>query len=148
MDSGTELIPAEVGLPVLGLYVSNGTIGWTAAVLIGFIGSLMGATLFYFLGRYAGRPILVRYGKWLMIKEREIVQGERIVSKYGSMVCIVRPFLPGRSFGRLHSVRIVQLVFQTIRPRLEHWFVPGFVFLCLAGRKVWGGTGRVHAEGA
>lgn len=65
---GTELIPAEVGLPLLGLYVSNGTISWTAAVLIGFIGSLMGATLFYFLGRYAGRPILVRYGKWLMIK--------------------------------------------------------------------------------
>jgi membrane protein DedA with SNARE-associated domain len=55
---GTELIPAKVGSPLLGLYVSNGTVSWTIAVLVGFLGSLMGATVFFLLGRYAGRPIL------------------------------------------------------------------------------------------
>ncbi len=108
---GTELIPAEVGLPLLGLYVSNGTLGWTAAVLIGFVGSLMGATLFYFLGRYAGRPILVRYGKWLMIKEREIVQGETDRIKIRFLVSVIWPLFPCCAFRRLHSVRLVQPVF-------------------------------------
>ncbi len=91
---GTELIPAEVGLPLLGLYVSNGTISWTIAVLVGFLGSLMGATVFYLLGRYAGRPILVRYGKWLLIKEKEIEQGERIVGKYGTWSALFGRFFP------------------------------------------------------
>lgn len=91
---GTELIPAEVGLPLLGLYVSNGTISWTAAVLVGFLGSLMGATVFYLLGRYAGRPILIRYGKWLLIKEKEIEQGERIVAKYGTWSALFGRFFP------------------------------------------------------
>ncbi|HBF58409.1 DedA family protein [Exiguobacterium sp.] len=91
---GTELIPAEVGLPLLGLYVSNGTVSWTIAVLVGFLGSLMGATVFYLLGRYAGRPILVRYGKWLLIKEKEIEQGERIVGKYGTWSALFGRFFP------------------------------------------------------
>ncbi|MFB3226963.1 MULTISPECIES: DedA family protein [unclassified Exiguobacterium] len=91
---GTELIPAEVGLPLLGLYVSNGTVSWTIAVLVGFLGSLMGATVFYLLGRYAGRPILIRYGKWLLIKEKEIEQGERIVGKYGTWSALFGRFFP------------------------------------------------------
>ncbi len=91
---GTELIPAEVGLPLLGLYVSHGTVSWTLAVLVGFLGSLMGATVFYLLGRYAGRPILVRYGKWLLIKEKEIEQGERIVGKYGTWSALFGRFFP------------------------------------------------------
>jgi len=91
---GTELSPAEVGLPLLGLYVSNGTVSWTIAVLVGFLGSLMGATVFYLLGRYAGRPILVRYGKWLLIKEKEIEQGERIVGKYGTWSALFGRFFP------------------------------------------------------
>jgi membrane protein DedA with SNARE-associated domain len=91
---GTELIPAEVGSPLLGLYVSNGTVSWTIAVLVGFLGSLMGATVFYLLGRYAGRPILVRYGKWLLIKEKEIEQGERIVGKYGTWSALFGRFFP------------------------------------------------------
>jgi len=91
---GTELIPAEVGLPLLGLYVSNGTVSWTIAVLVGFLGSLMGATVFYLLGRYAGRPILVRYGKWLLIKEKEIEQGERIVGKNGTWSALFGRFFP------------------------------------------------------
>jgi len=91
---GTELIPAEVGLPLVGLYVSNGTVSWTIAVLVGFLGSLMGATVFYLLGRYAGRPILVRYGKWLLIKEKEIEQGERIVGKYGTWSALFGRFFP------------------------------------------------------
>ncbi|WP_313635700.1 DedA family protein, partial [Exiguobacterium sp.] len=84
----------EVGLPLLGLYVSNGTVSWTAAVLVGFLGSLMGATVFYLLGRYAGRPILIRYGKWLLIKEKEIEQGERIVGKYGTWSALFGRFFP------------------------------------------------------
>ncbi|WP_214861263.1 DedA family protein [Exiguobacterium sp. s161] len=91
---GTELIPAEVGLPLLGLYVSNGTVSWTVAVLVGFLGSLMGATVFYLLGRYAGRPILIRYGKWLLIKEKEIEKGERIVGKYGTWSALFGRFFP------------------------------------------------------
>ncbi|EZP58620.1 DedA family protein [Exiguobacterium sp. RIT341] len=91
---GTELIPAEVGLPLLGLYVSNGTVSWTIAVLVGFLGSLMGATVFYLLGRYAGRPILIRYGKWLLIKEKEIEQGERIVGRYGTWSALFGRFFP------------------------------------------------------
>ncbi|WP_373953437.1 DedA family protein [Exiguobacterium acetylicum] len=91
---GTELIPAEVGLPLLGLYVSNGTVSWTTAVLVGFLGSLMGATVFYLLGRYAGRPILIRYGKWLLIKEKEIEKGERIVGKYGTWSALFGRFFP------------------------------------------------------
>ena len=91
---GTELIPAEDGLPLLGLYVSNGTVSWTVAVLVGFLGSLMGATVFYLLGRYAGRPILIRYGKWLLIKEKEIEQGERIVAKYGTWSALFGRFFP------------------------------------------------------
>lgn len=91
---GTEIIPAEVALPLLGLYVSNGTLNWGVALLIGFAGSLLGATVFYLLGRYAGRPLLVKYGRWLLIKEREIDQGERIVGKYGTWSALFGRFLP------------------------------------------------------
>src|SRR6478736_2657392 len=71
--------------------------GWSAQIAIviaGAVGSWIGATLMYWVSRLAGRPFVMRYGKYFFISTEKIEGAERWASHYGAMGIFAARLLP------------------------------------------------------
>jgi membrane protein DedA with SNARE-associated domain len=69
-------------------------IGACAVVIAGTLGSWLGATAMYWAARWAGRPLFLRYGKWILITPEKIEGAERWADHYGSMGIFISRLLP------------------------------------------------------
>lgn len=92
-----EVIPSEVVLAYGGYLVSHnggGTMDYLIAVLCGTIGALLQQWILYAIGRYGGRPVVEKFGKFLHIKPKHIDKAEQWFEKYGSMIVFTGRFVP------------------------------------------------------
>lgn len=90
-----ETIPAEIVLPMAGYWVFQGDMNFLLAVLAGTFGGTLGPLTLYVLGRYGGRPMLLKYGKYFFIKEKHIDLSDQFFSRYGASVAFLGRFMPG-----------------------------------------------------
>ncbi len=81
-----EIIPSEIVLAYAGYLVFNGSISFIGAVVFGTIGGVIAQIFIYWLGRYGGRPILERYGKYIFIHKKQIDAAEDWFNRYGTGV--------------------------------------------------------------
>ncbi len=88
-------IPSEVILPLAGFLVSRGDLGIVQALLAATLGSLLGAYILYALGRWGGRPLVLRYGRILRIKEKDLDHAEGWFERYGGAVVFFARMVPG-----------------------------------------------------
>lgn len=89
-----EVIPSEIVLGYGGYLVSQGRITFPGAVVCGTIGAMLQQWLLYAMGRYGGRPFLLKYGKYFHLKQQHIELAERWVAKYGPVVVFTGRFVP------------------------------------------------------
>ena len=81
------------GITFLGLHLE----GWTAQigiVLAGTVGSWLGASVMYWVSRGAGRPFVIRYGKYFLISQEKIEGAERWAAHYGAIGIFASRLLP------------------------------------------------------
>jgi membrane protein DedA with SNARE-associated domain len=89
-----EVIPSEIVLAYGGYLISIGKISFIGAVIAGSIGGIIAQWFLYWIGRYGGRPILDKYGKYLLIRPAHIDVAQQWFSKYGSGVIFTARFIP------------------------------------------------------
>ena len=89
-----EIIPSEIVLSYGGYMISQGTIGWPLAVVAAVIGGLFSQLFLYWFARYGGRPLILKYGKYLLITEHHLDLAERWFVKYGQGVIFGARFIP------------------------------------------------------
>jgi membrane protein DedA with SNARE-associated domain len=89
-----EVIPSEIVLAYAGYLVQKGDINFVEAVIFGTIGGLIAQIFVYWVGRYGGRPFLRKYGKYLLIKEKQIDLSEAWFNRYGTGVIFTARFIP------------------------------------------------------
>ncbi|GLB61133.1 DedA family protein [Cytobacillus sp. NCCP-133] len=89
-----EVIPSEIVLSYGGFLVSTGTIHFAGALLAGIAGGTLAQLFLYWLGTYGGRPVLDRYGKYLLIKKSHLDASEKWFEKYGTGVIFTARFIP------------------------------------------------------
>lgn len=89
-----EIIPSEIVLGYGGYMVSKGTIGFIGAAAAGTIGGTIAQLFLYWLGYYGGRPMLEKYGKYLLINRRHIDVSEKWFNQYGPGVIFSARFIP------------------------------------------------------
>jgi len=89
-----EVIPSEIVLGYGGYMISQGTIGFAGAVIAGTIGGTIAQLFLYWLGYYGGRPVLEKYGKYLLINNHHIDLSEQWFKKYGPGVIFSARFIP------------------------------------------------------
>jgi membrane protein DedA with SNARE-associated domain len=89
-----EVIPSEIVLGYGGYMISEGTIGFAGAVIAGTIGGTIAQLFLYWLGFYGGRPVLEKYGKYLLINKHHIDVSEQWFKKYGPGVIFSARFIP------------------------------------------------------
>ncbi|MCA1321194.1 DedA family protein [Bacillus tianshenii] len=90
-----EFIPAEIVLPLVGYWVYEGDMNLAFAILAGSIGGVTGPLTLYALGRFGGRPLIEKYGKYFLIREKEMMAAERFFDQYGPGIAFLGRFIPG-----------------------------------------------------
>ena len=81
------------GLTFFGFHF-KGWSGQIGLVVAGTAGSWLGATVMYWASRWAGRPLVIRYGKYLFISPGKIEGAERWASHYGAFGVFASRLLP------------------------------------------------------
>ena len=96
MESSVIPLPSEIVIPPAAHLAYTGQLGLTlwGIVLAGTIGSWVGATAMYWAARLAGRPLFMRYGKYVMITPAKIEGAERWTAHYGAMGIFISRLLP------------------------------------------------------
>jgi membrane protein DedA with SNARE-associated domain len=88
-------IPSELILPLAGFYVGQGEMAFVLAVLAATIGSLAGALLLYAIARFGGRRVILRWGRWLRVKEKDLDRADDWFDAHGGWVVLFGRLVPG-----------------------------------------------------
>jgi membrane protein DedA with SNARE-associated domain len=95
LESTAFPLPSELVIPPAAyLAHSQGNMSVVGVVLAGTIGSWIGATLMYWLSRWAGRPFVIKYGRWFWISPEKVIKAERWSERFGSFGVFFSRMLP------------------------------------------------------
>ncbi|MBY0283650.1 MAG: DedA family protein [Sphingomonas sp.] len=99
IESACIPLPSEIIMPFAGYLVYKGQMNLFLAATAGAIGCNLGSIIAYEVGKRGGRPLLLRYGKWVLIGEGEIDAADRFFARFGNMAVLTGRLLPAiRSF--------------------------------------------------
>ena len=129
MESACIPIPSEVIMPFAGFLVAEGHFSLIGAAVAGAVGCTIGSIVAYAAGIWGGRPFLERWGRYVLIRRRDIAQADRWFDRWGlwavftsRLLPVVRTFisLPA-GISRVHFVPFVALTFLGSLPWC--WFL-------------------------
>ncbi|BCJ85888.1 DedA family protein [Effusibacillus dendaii] len=89
-----EVIPSEIVLAYGGYLISLGKITFLGALIAGTIGGVIAQLFLYWAGYYGGRPFLEKYGKYILIRKKQIDLSEQWFNRYGPGVIFTARFIP------------------------------------------------------
>jgi len=102
IESAAIPLPSEIILPFAGWVVSRGLIepltgsAWSywGAVAAGVLGNTLGSLLSYGVGRFGGRPLLERYGRYVLISAHDLQVADGWFARWGEATVLFSRMLP------------------------------------------------------
>lgn len=95
MESSVIPLPSEVVMPPAAhLAYTQGKMSLVGLVIAGTIGSWVGASCMYWVSRWAGRPLIFRYGKYFLISPAKVIGAEHWSERFGAMGIFISRLLP------------------------------------------------------
>jgi len=103
IESAMVPLPSELILPYAGFLVSDSSqlepltgAPWSfwVVVVVATVGNTLGSIVGYAIGAWGGRPFLMRWGRFLLIRPHEIEWAERFFVKYGPATAFFSRLLP------------------------------------------------------
>lgn len=94
IESCGILMPSEVIMPFSGFLVADGSMNFWLVALIGALGNLGGSLLAYWIGAKGGRPLIEKYGKYILISKHDLDIADRWFTKYGEWAAFFGRVLP------------------------------------------------------
>jgi len=94
---GVPVVPGELAMIAGAIFAGTGRAGLNVVVvgIVALVASVAGATIGYLIGRFAGRELVLRYGKYVGIKPHHLDRAEAIVDRYGGIVVVVARYIVG-----------------------------------------------------
>lgn len=94
LESACIPIPSEIIMPFSGYLVFLGKFSLWQVIIWGTMGNLVGSVIAYFVGIYGGRPLIEKYGKYVLISSHDLNQAEIWFKKYGNISVLFSRMLP------------------------------------------------------
>jgi membrane protein DedA with SNARE-associated domain len=91
-------VPEEIVLLVAGYLAWRGALAIPAVILVGILSAVAGDNIGYWLGRTGGRPLLHRYGRYILIPPRQVHRAEQFFASHGRRAVFFGRFLAGIRF--------------------------------------------------
>lgn len=95
LESACVPIPSEFVMPFAGyLAFSEHTFDLVGLTIAGTVGNLIGAITAYWIGMKGGRPFVLKYGRYVLLRKRHLDLAERWFEKYGDATTLFSRMLP------------------------------------------------------
>jgi membrane protein DedA with SNARE-associated domain len=94
IESACIPLPSEIIMPFAGYLVYTGQFTLQGAALAGAVGCIVGSIPAYWLGQYGGRPLIEKYGKYVLLSKKELDFADRLFSRHGQWVVLAARLLP------------------------------------------------------
>jgi membrane protein DedA with SNARE-associated domain len=94
IESACIPLPSEIIMPFSGYLVFRGDFELFRTGLAGAFGCVLGSVPAYYLGLYGGRPLVERYGKFVLISYRDLDLADRWFDRYGDWAIFFSRLLP------------------------------------------------------
>ena len=94
LQSACIPLPSEVIMPVAGYALAHGQLGLIVLATIGSLASNIGSIPAYRVGAKGGRPMVERYGGYLLLSGHDLDRAEHFFARYGSITVLVGRLLP------------------------------------------------------
>ncbi|HUT85129.1 MAG TPA: DedA family protein [Thermodesulfobacteriota bacterium] len=119
IESACIPLPSEVIMPFSGYLVSMKRFTLIGTGVAGAFGCVVGSVAAYYVGIYGGRPLIERYGKYILISHKDLDIADRWFLRYGDAVIFFSRLLPViRTFisfpagvARMNMVKFVTYTF-------------------------------------
>ncbi len=87
-------LPSEIILPLAGFLVGQGLLNLWLVAVAATLGSVMGSCVSYEIGRRGGRPFLVKYGRFFLMRPDRLRKTEAWFRNHGEGTILVSRMLP------------------------------------------------------
>ena len=125
IESACIPLPSEVIMPFSGYLVYLGKYSLWSVGLAGAIGCVVGSVPAYYLGMYGGRPLIEKYGKYVLLSHRDLDLADRWFARHGEATVF---------FARLLPVIRTFIAFQAGVARMD---MKRFIAYTFAGSLPW-----------
>jgi membrane protein DedA with SNARE-associated domain len=125
IESACIPLPSEIIMPFSGYLVSRGEMNLWLVGVAGAVGCVLGSMIAYWVGMYGGRPLIEKYGRFVLISHHDLDLADRWFAKYGEVIVFVSRLLPAvRTF----------IAFPAGVARMN---IPRFILYTFAGSLPW-----------
>ena len=125
IESACIPLPSEIIMPFSGYLVSRGEMNLWLVGVAGAVGCVIGSMVAYWVGMYGGRPLIEKYGRYILISHHDLDLADRWFAKYGEIIVFVSRLLPAiRTF----------IAFPAGVARMN---IPRFIIYTFAGSLPW-----------
>lgn len=125
IESAAIPLPSEIIMPFAGVSVEVGRFTLFGLALAGAIGSVVGSVITYAIGYYGGRPLVIKYGRYVLITEHDLAITERFFHGMGKWSLF---------FGRILPVIRTFISIPAGIARVPFW---PFVITAFVGSFIW-----------
>ena len=94
IESACIPLPSEIIMPFAGYVVYLGHFNLLWAATAGAVGCNLGSLVAYWIGAKGGRPLVERYGRWVLMSHQDLDRMTRFFNKYGSVTVLLARLLP------------------------------------------------------
>ena len=94
IESACIPLPSELIMPFAGYLVFTGKMNLIWVATAGAIGCNLGSLMAYEIGCYGGRPLVERYGRWILMGRRELDWADRFFQRWGEWAVFIARILP------------------------------------------------------
>jgi membrane protein DedA with SNARE-associated domain len=95
-------LPSEIVMPIAGILLASGKIlpgislwlGLILVALAGAVGCLIGSIVAYAIGYSGGRPLMLKYGRYVLISQHDADKADAFFQRWGSATTFFSRLLP------------------------------------------------------
>lgn len=128
LESTLVPIPSELVMPFAGFMAWKGEFSLPVILVINSVGAMVGSGVCYGIGVVGGKPFLVNYGKYFLVRQHEIERTEAFFARHGRKTIFIARFLP-----------VIRHVIS-VPAGIARMPLPGFFLQTCLGSTLWGGT--------
>lgn len=128
LESTLVPIPSELVMPFAGFMAWKGEFSLPVILVINSVGAVVGSGICYWIGVVGGKPFLVNYGKYFLVRQHEIERTEAFFARHGKKTILIARFLP-----------VVRHIIS-VPAGIARMPLPGFFLQTFLGSTLWGGT--------
>jgi len=94
IESACIPLPSEIIMPFAGYQVFTGNLNLILVATAGALGCNVGSWVAYWVGYHGGRPLVEKWGRYILLSEHDLNWADRFFTRYGAAAVFIARLLP------------------------------------------------------